>query len=99
VHALGEVEEEGGEAGGGEVGFLVVGDLADCAVGGDGGVRGGGCWMFGGMTGGREKDEGKRKGCGVGTGGEGGGRDDKKCGKTIEAMRHQRQYPLFKKNE
>ncbi len=29
--------------------------------------------MFGGMTGGREKDEGKRKGCGVGTGGEGGG--------------------------
>ncbi len=51
MHALGEVEEEGGEAGGGEVGFLVVGDLADCAVGGDGGVRGG-CWMFGGMTGG-----------------------------------------------
>lgn len=42
MHALGEVEEEGGEAGGGEVGFLVVGDLADCAVGGDGGVRGGG---------------------------------------------------------
>jgi len=72
VHALGEVEEEGGEAGGGEVGFLVVGDLADCAVGGDGGVRGG-CCMFGGVTGDREKGEGKRKGCGVGTGWERGG--------------------------
>jgi hypothetical protein len=75
VHALGEVEEEGGEAGGGEVGFLVVGDLADCAVGGDRGVRGvrgGGCWMFGGMMGGREKGEGKGRDVGWDGGGFGG---------------------------
>lgn len=32
VDALGEVEEEGSEAGGGEVDFLVVGDLANRAV-------------------------------------------------------------------
>ena len=31
--ALAEVENEGGEAGGREVDFLVVGYLADCAVG------------------------------------------------------------------
>lgn len=77
---------------------MVVGDLADCAVGGDGGVRGGGCWMFGGMTGGREKGEGKGRDVGWEWGGRGGGGgdDDKKCGKTIDAMRHQRQYPLLK---
>ena len=29
--SLGEIEDQGGEAGGGEVDFLVVGDLADGA--------------------------------------------------------------------